>query len=127
LIASRAGLYSRSIRLAGAPLENCIGFIDGTFIQIGRPKGASQHANYSGHKRINCIKFQAVAGPDGMVLNRFGPVEGRRHDMYLFMHSGIEDDLQRALVVGGRQYYIYGDSAYVIRPFIFKWGIMEQI
>jgi hypothetical protein len=51
LIASRAGLYSRSIRLAGAPLENCIGFIDGTFIQIGRPKGASQHANYSGHKR----------------------------------------------------------------------------
>jgi nuclease HARBI1 len=53
-----------------------------------------------------------------MVLDLFGPVEGRRHDMHLFRQSGIEDDLQRALVVGGRQYYIYGDPAYVLRPYL---------
>jgi len=117
-IQSRATEYAQAIHDAGAPLESCVGFIDGTNIFIARPTGRAQRATYSGHKRRNCVKLQALSLPDGLIFHLFGPEEGRRHDMTLFRHSGIEADLARSLVVGGRQFYIYGDPAYVLRPYL---------
>ena len=35
---------------------------------------------YSGHKKVNAIKFQSVVTPIGLITNWYGPVEGRRHD-----------------------------------------------
>jgi nuclease HARBI1 len=40
-------------------------------------------------------------------------MEGRRHDMTLYTSSGIDHAL--SLVANGQQYYIYGDSAYMLR------------
>ncbi len=69
-------------------LDNCVGFIDGCLLPIARPSGLLQRATFSGHNRTNRLKWQAVVGPDGIVMHLFGPLEGRRHDMTLFKKSG---------------------------------------
>ena len=63
----------------GAALQNCWGFVDGTVRPICRP-GQNQKCLYNGHKKVNAIKFQSIATPNGLVVNLFGPVEGKRHD-----------------------------------------------
>jgi nuclease HARBI1 len=92
-----------------------VGCIDGTKIAIARPPGVMQRATYSGHKRVNCLKYQLISAPDGLALHYAGPVEGRRHDMAIFSESGIEEDLAASLHIDGIQYCIYGHSAYVLR------------
>ena len=39
-----------------------------------------QRTVYNGHKRVYAIKSQAITTPNGVDANRYGPVEGRRHD-----------------------------------------------
>lgn len=41
-----------------------------------------------------------------------GPVEGRRHDLFLLQHLGLDDELRDILLINGVQYYVYGASAY---------------
>jgi hypothetical protein len=98
-----------------------VGFIDGTAIEIARPSGAQQRASYSGHKRKNCPKFQAISAPDSLVLHLFGPMEGRRHGMFLYNNPGIDQVLQTFLLISGRPYYLYGDVAYMLRPYLQVW------
>ncbi|PXF46215.1 hypothetical protein BWQ96_04000 [Gracilariopsis chorda] len=85
---------------------------------ISRPKGSAQRATYSGHNWRNCLKFQALSTPHGLIFHIFGPVEGRRHDMMVYRHSNINEELSTTLCIDGTQYYIYGDPAYVIRPYL---------
>ncbi len=77
-----------------------------------------QRATYSGHKRFNCLKFQAVSAPDGLALHFYGPVEGRRHDVHMLAVSGLESQLQSKLHVNGRQFCLYADSAYPLREYL---------
>ena len=35
--------------------------------------------------------------------------------MTLVRHSGISEDLEECLLIGGRQFYIYGDTVYILR------------
>ena len=42
----------------GAPLSNCIGFVDGTVRPVCRP-GTNQRLLYNGHKKVHAIKFQS--------------------------------------------------------------------
>jgi DDE superfamily endonuclease len=99
-------------------LQNCVSFIDGTKIEIARPPGVMQPATYSGHKRVNCLKYQLISAPDNLALHYAGPVEGRRHDMAIYSASGIEEDLASSLHIDGIQYCIYGDSAYALREYL---------
>jgi nuclease HARBI1 len=87
-------------------------------IEIARPGGIFQRATYNGHKRRNALKWQAVTAPDGMVLNLFGPMEGRRHDMHIFHSSDIEDKLSGSMLFNGIQYHLYADAGYVLRPYM---------
>jgi hypothetical protein len=80
--------------------------------------GTRQRVTHSSHKRHNCLKFQAISAPDGLVLPLFGPVEGRRHDMLLYKRSGIDDGLRSSLVVSNRQYYLYRDTACILCPYL---------
>ena len=48
----------------------------------------------------------------------YGPLEGRFHDMTLYGRSGLDDILQEKMIINSTQYYIYGDPAYVIRPWL---------
>jgi len=114
----RAALYAEKIEEAGAYLDRCVGFVDGTAIFISRPGGGLQRACYSGHKRHHAVKFQNVLIPDGLFSHLFGPWEGRRHDMTLYYESGLDVVLPDALMIGGSQNYIYGDAAYMVRPWL---------
>ena len=49
--------FAQAIHQKGAPLDQCWGFIDGTAQQIARPL-RNQQIMFSGHKRIQRIKFQ---------------------------------------------------------------------
>ena len=112
LVESRADLCSRKMRKKGAPLDRCVGFMDGAGIKISRPS-RGQRACRSGHKRCHALKYQSIVGPGGLFLHFWGSLEGRRHDMALCRRSGVDQILEGALARGGGQYRIYGDPAYV--------------
>lgn len=97
-------MYSVTIKVAGADLDKCVGFIDGTAIFVARPGGGLQRACNSGHKRRHALKFQGVLTPDGLFVHLFGPLEGRRHDMTMYYRSGLDELLPDALVVDGTQH-----------------------
>jgi len=46
----RAPRFAARIEAAGASLDRCVGFIDGTALFVSRPGGGLQRACYSGHK-----------------------------------------------------------------------------
>lgn len=105
--------FSRQIH-AKCPLDNCIGFIDGTVRAMCRPS-REQQTSYNGHKRVHSIKFQSIIYPDGIIACMHGPYEGRRHDAYLLAQSPL---LQQLATLpespNGQKYCIYGDPAYPI-------------
>lgn len=107
--------YERAIRNAGAPLERCWGFIDGTLRKICRPS-RFQRVAFSGHKRTHGLKFQAVATPDGLISHFFGPIEGRHHDAYVLSQSNILSQLAIHEQFVGR--VLYGDQGYHTNDFI---------
>eukprot|EP00171_Calliarthron_tuberculosum_P021988 IDg21988t1 len=120
LIHERAELYASCIKAVGGKLDRCVGFMDGTKIQMVRPGGAStlQRSCYTGHKRFHCLVYQTITTPDGLILHLYGLVEGRQPDAYLYRQSGIDEDLRHHLVVDGKQYYLYADKAYVLRSWM---------
>jgi DDE superfamily endonuclease len=110
---SRAQMYARKIAAKSRnATQKCVGFIDGTLVEIARLSGLMQRATYSGHKRKPVLKWQVVTTPDGMLFHVFGPFEGRRHDMHLYAESGLDDVLAERLLIEGAQYHLYGDSGY---------------
>lgn len=56
--------------------------------------------------------------PEGLIFSMYGPEEGRRHDLTLLKKSGWNDTLQEALFIDDEYYYIYGESAYMLRPWM---------
>jgi len=114
----RADLYSSKIAEAGAFLDKCVVFVDGTALFVSRPGGGLQRICYSGNKRRHAVKFLNVWTPDGQFFYLFGPWEGRRHDMTMYHQSGLDDVLPDVLVVDGEQHYLYGDAAFMIRPWL---------
>jgi hypothetical protein len=55
---SRAEYYSSRIsEKTENATQDCVGFIDGTLVEIARPRGMLQRATYSGHKRRPGLKW----------------------------------------------------------------------
>lgn len=109
-------IFADSIHAKGGALQNCWGFIDGTVRGVCRP-GVHQRTLYNGHKKIHSLKFQAIAAPNGLVANLFGPVEGRRHDSGMLADSGLLEKLQQhSFAPDGTLLCVYGDPAYPLRP-----------
>lgn len=103
--------FANAVQSAGAPLDNCWGFIDGTARAIARPV-RNQRIMYSGHKRFHCLKFQAVTTPNGLIANMFGPIAGRHHNAYMLNVSGLQGKLASFTKQVGTPYVIYGEPAY---------------
>ena len=58
-----------------------------------------------------------MAVSNGLVANFYGPVEGKRHDSYMFNQSDLYNQLvQYAVHTIGNVLCIYGDPAYPHRP-----------
>ena len=123
--------FANAVHAKGGALDNCWGFIDGTVRPICRPK-RNQRVVYNGHKRVHALKFQAVAAPNGLIANLFGPVEGRRHDSALLAMSGLLNQLEeRSFSPNGNALCLYGDPAYphrvhLQRPFARGPGITPE-
>ena len=105
--------------------DNVILFIDGSLRKTCRP-GPSltklppgvtldqcQRAQYSGHKHHHGFKVQALIAPNGISVHIYGPIDGRRSDVFMLAESGILPQLS-FLTFGGIDYLVYGDSAYPI-------------
>jgi hypothetical protein len=107
-IATKRGAYSGDVAL----------FIDGTIRRMCRPTH-NQKAVYSGHKRIHGLKYQAVSAPCGLIVDLYGPVCGRRHDMHLLRVSRILHRMREANG-DGRVFRMYGDPAYPIADVILR-------
>ena len=89
--------YCQSIAEKGSPLKNCFGFIDGTVRAIARP-GTNQRTVYNGHKRVHALTFEAVALPNGLIGNLYGPVEGR-HYAEMLRESELLNALERNAIL----------------------------
>ncbi|GFO31027.1 hypothetical protein PoB_005753200 [Plakobranchus ocellatus] len=87
---------------------------------IAKPK-QHQKVVLSGHKRIQCLKFQGIMAPNGLFAHMFGPMEGRRHDAPMFHESGIITTLEETMNrPDGTPLCLYGNPAYPLRPHLMK-------
>jgi nuclease HARBI1 len=110
----RIEVWMNAVKSAGAPLNRCYGFVDGTVRPICRPSQFQKQA-YNGHKRVHALKFQSVSAPDGIIVDLTGPWEGRRHDCGMLRESGLLGRLENIRTALGDA-TIYGDPAYPISP-----------
>lgn len=116
---SRCQLYAQALEnYSAGDLRCCVGCVDGPHIKTALPPSGLQRAVYTGYKRTHGIKFQAITSPDGLLFPLYGPSEARLHDMTLFARSRAETFLQETLMVSETRYYLLGDWAYVLRPFM---------
>jgi hypothetical protein len=110
--------YLRDQRLPIPPhAVDTAGFYDASVVEIDGPSGPSAMARvvvYNGHHKVNALKYGALTGPNGMLLDVSNGIEGRRHD------QEVEGDLFQnlnyrfaAVQLGmGRQYKYYKDKGY---------------
>eukprot|EP00171_Calliarthron_tuberculosum_P006634 IDg6634t1 len=115
---SRCELCANAIRGEGAPLKDCVAFIDCTKIRMSRPDGnyMNQQSCYSGHKRFHCLIYQTLTTPDGLIFALYGPTDRRMHDLTILRKSEWDAKFQSHLKLGARQYHVFGVSAYSLRP-----------
>lgn len=69
-------------------------------------------------KRRHSLIHLTITRPDGLILYLYGPYDGGRHDMTSYICSGPDEALQQHAVIDGLPYYIFGDSAFIIRPYL---------
>ena len=120
ILITSAPLYANAVHESGAPLDSCICFIDCTKVKITRPGGhcSNQRSVYSGDKRLHCLSYQSITIPEGLIYHLYGPEVGRHHDLTLLRKSNLLPQLETTLKIGDRQFYLYGDSAYTLKPWI---------
>ena len=63
---------------------------------------------------VHFLFSQSVVAPNGLIVNLFGPMEGRRHDAYMLAESGLAPQLHQFVQTNGQPYVLYGDPAYGI-------------
>lgn len=72
-----------------------------------------QNMLYNGYYKGHGYKYQSVITPDGLIIDCWGSIPGRHHDIYLWTTSGcgrLCDMLP--LHASGAPFYIFGDPAY---------------
>ncbi len=104
------------IAASGAPLQNCVGFLDATIHGVAKP-GVAEASVYSGYKKRHCMKYQHLVLPNGLVVHEYGPHEGRRSDSFVYGSSGLHALLHAVLVTPyapAQRMLIYADGGYAL-------------
>lgn len=117
--AGYADEWADAIHEAGAPAPRCIGFIDGTFRPCARPS-RNQRQVYFGYKKLHGLKFQSVIAPNGLIVDLYGCVVGRRGDGYLLGRSQFLGRIAQLCGMEGSAFYVYGDPAYALSQYILR-------
>jgi hypothetical protein len=91
--------YAERIRASGQPAavsQQLFGFIDGCHHEISRPGGnaAVQRAFYSGYIKGHAVTYHFVTAPDGIILNVYGPLQGRYNDINVLKQSRLLEVMQ---------------------------------
>ncbi|KAF4045202.1 DDE superfamily endonuclease [Phytophthora infestans] len=94
LNADTLSAYAEAVHAKGAPLQTCVGFIDGT----------------------------SVIAPDGIIIHLSGPYAGTRHDAFILHESKLLEVVAESLRADEKHFAFYGDPAYgrqehIIAPF----------
>lgn len=82
--------------------------------------GECQERFYSGYIKAHGVKFQAVTAPNGLIVDFWGPMDGRRGDGYMLRESRLESRLEQLCNDAGAHFYVYGDPAYPLTPYIMR-------
>lgn len=67
---------------------------------------------------MNCLIYQNITTPDGLLSHHYKPEVGRRNDTTLYKNAGMDSILQHAMMFNGIQCCIYGDAAYILWPWL---------
>ena len=120
----RCEMYSEAItkKHGHADFPGCIGFIDGTFRQTGKPGGEFdmiQRLCFSGHKRSHGMQFLSITAPDGIILWTYGPCIGKDQDNTMVKNSKFLEMMKSLHRLAGtpsdKPYFVYGDA-------VFRWS-----
>jgi hypothetical protein len=95
-------------------------FLDATLREVCRPSRTLRLGNvslqrniYNGRKKIHCLSYQGISGPDGIIWDLYGPIAGRHKDIFVLGQSGFNTrfrDFQDENQV--LQYHAYTDKGY---------------
>lgn len=95
-------------------VENCWGFLYGTAPAICKP-GIFEQEFYSGHSGQHVVTFQSILTPDAVIVNLYGPVEGRRHDVHMLTESRLRERIRsKHIEWGNLDLCLYADKEYNI-------------
>ena len=122
--------FARCHREKGIPIDNLIGWVDGKGWDICKP-GMYQRVMYSGHSRCHQCKTQGIVFPNGVQPYPFGPCHGSTHDSTILRDSRILQIMHDSCRGGqyesefapgglGRDYVLFGDSAYPVSYFLYR-------
>ena len=95
--------------------------MDGTFRPCARPKFGQRYV-YSGYYKMHGLKFQSVVGPNGLIIELYGPLPGARGDAHMLYKSKFHERMQTLsqIVADGNDYYVYGDAAYPLTRYTMR-------
>lgn len=65
-----------------------------------------------------CLVYKTLSTPKGLIFSLFGHEEGQRHHLTLYHNSGWYEILSQSLFINGEWFYIFGDKAYLHRPWL---------
>lgn len=112
-LSEKCAFYATAIYDNVRGSKHCIVFIDGKFMEVSRPsRFQSKPVIYNCPKRKHAILFQALTDSDRLILQSYGPIEGRKHDWTFYSRRNLKEQLPEYLTVDSTQYCIYGDRVY---------------
>lgn len=77
--------------------------------------GKLKRSVYSGQKSKHCLGYYTITMLDGLIFLLYGLEEGCHHEIILLRHSEIETVMEERMVIDSVKFYLYGDTAYIIR------------
>lgn len=95
-------------------IPNIIGAIDGSHIRVAPPKRNEQ--SYFNRKSFHSVILQAVCDPRGYFMSIDVGFPGRMADSKVMHYTSLYTNAMRYF--GNAGYYIYGDAAYPLRPWL---------
>lgn len=118
-ILPKIDMFCEAIYDCGSPLDRCWGFIGGSTQPIDRPWPVQTPGRASGRQPQIALKHQAIDTPDGIIRRLWGPEVGRRQDPALLGRRRLLRTLQQRFKdAEGTPYYLHGDPAYGISPWL---------
>jgi len=89
LTRERLEQYTDTFQRRGVPNFLRLSAVIDTKKQKTCKPGQSQQALYSGHKQINCVKYQTLEGPNGLILHCTLCFDDHQCDGYILWKSGL--------------------------------------